>query len=82
MRKFIFKWRRKNAWLWRTQECVGFQAVHDGDRMIVYIEGGGVLELPHWKECECRLGTDWVLATKEVAEREAGQKMVMGPGIA
>jgi len=69
--KYCFKFRRK--WFWRSLTVVGHSYVVDQDKMVLFFEGGSVREIAHWKECELRLGVDWVLAQKRALEEQAGQ---------
>jgi hypothetical protein len=43
------------------------------DRMILYFKDGSLKTIASWSDCELRLGTDWVLFTKNRMERESGQ---------
>lgn len=74
MRKFVFRWRRQ-GWFqwWRKALIVGSRYDAPTDRMTLYFENGSIQEIPGWSTCGARLGTDWVLAQKEIMEKDAGQ---------
>jgi hypothetical protein len=68
---YKFKYRRK--WLSKSIAVIGHGYNKDLDRMTLYLESGAVKEIPNWRECECSLGIDWVLAVKKDMEKKAGQ---------
>lgn len=43
------------------------------DKMVLYFENGGIQTIASWDDCEMKLGTDWVLVTKNRMEQESGQ---------
>jgi len=53
---------------------------NNATRMVLYFEDGGLTVLANWNECELKLGQDWVLATKEKMEAEAGRDIKLSIG--
>lgn len=43
------------------------------NKMVLYFESGAIKVIGDWQNCEMKLGTDWVLATKDKMEKESGQ---------
>jgi hypothetical protein len=78
VKKYFLKWRRirRSGWsgAWHTVgPAIGHSLDKNQDKMVVYMEDGGIREIAKWAECEVRLATDWVLATKDQMEKEANQ---------
>lgn len=73
MKKFVFKYRKSGAWFWKSITVVGTKYHEVGDRMTLFFEDGGIQEIAGFKNYDAKLGIDWVLATKEQLEKEAGQ---------
>lgn len=78
MKHYFLRWRRikKSGWPSRWHKAgpaIGHSLDKNQDKMVVYFEDGGICEIAKWAECEVRLGTDWVLATKDQMEKEANQ---------
>ena len=69
--KYKFKWRKK--WLWRSKKVSGHRFEEKQNKMVLYLENGGVQEIANWDQCECYLGTDWVNATKSSIKEEVGE---------
>jgi len=53
---------------------------NDNTRMVLYYEDGSLRVIANWNECELSLGQDWVLATKEKMENEAGRDIKLSIG--
>jgi len=68
---YIFRYRRK--FLWKSHIVMGH--AYDGaqDKMVLFFANGSVREVARWRDCEARLGTDWVLAQKKSLEEQTGQ---------
>ena len=49
----------------------GHKYEKDQDKMVLFLANGGIREVKNWKNCECRLGDDWVNITKEDIKRQA-----------
>ena len=47
----------------------------DQDKMILYLPNGGLREISNWNKAECKLGIDWVAATKQSIRNEAGEQL-------
>jgi hypothetical protein len=52
----------------------------DNSRMVLYFEDGSLQVIANWKECELKLGQDWVLATKSKMEDVAGRDIKLSVG--
>jgi predicted RecA/RadA family phage recombinase len=78
MKKYKFKFKR--FLFWRCITAVGHTYIKDMDRMDVFDESGGILSLSKWSAYDLKLGTDWVLATKDKMEKEAGTKINLSVG--
>jgi hypothetical protein len=72
MKQYKFKWKRKGQWFWRTATVEGHGFNQQFDRMMIFFPDGSLKEIPKWSDCFCTLGVDWVLATKDQMEKEAG----------
>jgi len=68
--RYIFSWRR--GWFWHRQEVTGHRYEAQQDKMVLFLKDGGVQEIKHWMDCECRLGSDWFLETKKAMEKTTG----------
>jgi hypothetical protein len=66
---------KKKWWLpWKTVNLlIGHKYDPTLDRMLFFKEDGSLLELANWSSFDVALGLDWVLATKKLMEKEAGQ---------
>jgi hypothetical protein len=69
--KFVYKHHKKFFWQYRI--VVGHRYDQHTDKMCLFFTTGGVAEIPHWKDYEVKLGTDWVLAVKTSMEQQSGQ---------
>ena len=68
--KYKFSWRR--YFFWSTLLVTGHRYQEDQDKMVLYLEDGGLREIKKWIDCECKLGADWVNMTKDAIKEEAG----------
>jgi len=71
--KFKIKYKRMNDWFYKTETVIGSNLDKDLDRLFLYKDDGSVLELAKYSQLTVKLGTDWVLATKEKLEKESNQ---------
>lgn len=76
--QYKFKFRRK--WFWKTLDVVGHKYDEKQDKMIIYLKKGGLQEIKNWKNCEVKLGMDWMLETKKEMEKTVGQNIPMDVG--
>lgn len=74
--KFKFKFKRK--WFWRTVTVIGIRYEAPQDKMVIYLENGGIEEIPQWHLCACKLGVDWKLAQQKALEAQSGQSIPLG----
>ena len=79
--EFIFKWKKPGQWFWRKTKVIGYRLSSDDGRMNLFFKDGGILEIPDWNIYMCRLGMDWVLATKRQMEKEAGRDIKLNSEI-
>ena len=70
--KYIFKY--KKGFFWKRVTAAGHKL--EENRMIVFLDGGGVLSIPGWDKTTILLGPDFDLEQRKAAEKEAGQKLV------
>ena len=76
---YKFQWKRR--WKWNSlKKVVGHKFTAELDRMDVFQESGSVYSIPKWSECSLKLGTDWVLFTKNNMEEESGQDIKLKVG--
>ncbi len=68
--KYRFKWKR--GLFWQSAHVIGHSLDKDQDKMVLYFPDGSIREICKWRECEVKLGQDWVLATKKTLESAAG----------
>jgi hypothetical protein len=69
----MYKFSFKRNWFWRSFNVIGHAYAADQNKMVLYFEGGGIQEIKDWKNCEVRLGIDWVIMVKSVMEQQVGQ---------
>jgi len=69
--RYKFSYRRN--FLWKTVEVVGHKYESSQDKMVIFLKDGGLREIKNWKNCECRLGSDWFIETKKEMEKSSGQ---------
>ena len=73
MSTYVFKWKRHGFFQrYHTVEVIGHQYMQSQNKMVLYKKDGGVEEIVDWNHCSVILGTDWVAATKNKMEQEAG----------
>lgn len=82
--KFVYK--KENSWFWKTKIVSGHSIEIDKNEnltggMILYYPNGSIERIPNWVNYHLKLGTDWILASKEQAEREAQKKLELEKGI-
>ena len=70
-KEYYFKWRK--GFFWKKKKVVGHKYQEDQNKMLLYLNNGGLHEISNWSQCECKLGIDWVLAVKDQIKEEAGQ---------
>ena len=70
---YVFKYRRR--FFWKKIKAVGHYYEADMDKMTVYLEKGGLISIPRWKEYYVSLGDDFTLYTKKQMETQSGQKV-------
>lgn len=58
---------------WNKRKVLGHMFLAEQNKMILYFDNGAIEEIAQWKDCSCKLGSDWVLATKKHMEEQAGQ---------
>lgn len=75
---YLFKYRRRL--FWKTHRVSGHVYTSDQDKLVLYFQDGSVQEVKDWKNCELRLGTDWVAAQKKMLESQTGQSIPLGVG--
>ena len=73
MKEYVFKYRRIGKWMWSSVTVTGHQYSPANDKISLFLKDGSIHELPKFSELEIKLGTDWVLVTKEMMEKESGQ---------
>lgn len=59
--------------MWHAASVAGHRHDVEQDKMILYYADGSLREIARWKECECRLGTDWVIVVQKNMAAQAGQ---------
>ncbi len=72
---YRFKYRRRL--FFRSFVVEGHKYDEPQDKMILYMPSGGLREIPHWRDCSARLGSDWVFAVKKSMEQKAGQAITL-----
>lgn len=75
---YLFRFRRR--YFWKTLRVSGHSYSPDQDKMVLYFQDGSVQEIKAWKNCEIKLGSDWVLAQKKSMEAKTGQTIPLGVG--
>jgi hypothetical protein len=71
--EYKFTYRPYKNFLWKTHIIIGHRFEQLTDKMCLFFANGSVVEIPHWKDCELKLGTDWALAVKASLEQQSGQ---------
>lgn len=75
---YVFNYRRN--YFWKSCKVAGHKHDANQDKMILFFSDGSVREIANWKDCEVKLGTDWVLAVKKSMEKESGQPVNLDVG--
>lgn len=75
-----YKFQYRRRFLWKSIIVIGHQYLPDQGKMVVFFPNGSILEIANWHDCECRLGTDWVNATKRMQEAKAGREISLAVG--
>ena len=57
--KYIFNWKHPDEKKWHHKEVIGHRYHEDSGRMTLYIENGGIYEIPNWNQNYSDLGEDW-----------------------
>lgn len=71
--EFKIKFRKSGKLFWRTEKVEAYRL--NNGRLSLYFKDGSIEEIANWSEYDCRLGTDWIAATKNAMEQEAAQPM-------
>jgi hypothetical protein len=66
-----YRFRYTKGFLWRSLLAIGHKLDEQLDRMDVFHEDGSITSISRWSTCDLKLGTDWVLSTKDAMEKEA-----------
>ena len=69
---YLFKYRRRSPFF-TSRKVTGHRYEEKQDKMVIFYEDGSLEEIRKWRDCECALGTDWVLACKKTMEKDSGQ---------
>lgn len=69
--KFTFKHHKK--FIWQSRTVTGHKYEQAFDKMVLFFDNGGLEEIPHWKDYNLKLGTDWAIALQKHLESQAGQ---------
>lgn len=78
--RFSFR-RPRSLWpIWRTLKVTGHRYEPAQDKVVLFFPDGGIREISRWRECEVRLGADWVLAVQKAMEAQAGQAVPVNVG--
>lgn len=75
-----YKFKYKKGWFWNSVTVVGHRYEKDQDKMIMFLEDGGIIEVAQWRLCCVKLGSDWYEAQKKYMEQEAGQQIQTNVG--
>ena len=59
----------------KLKDLIGHKWEQDQNKMVFFFKDGSVMEVAKWLDCEIKLGTDWVLWTKNNMERESQQNV-------
>ena len=68
--KYIFKWRQPDEKGWHHKEVVGHKYHEESGRMTLFIENGGIYEIPNWNQNYSDLGKDWAEKVTKQYEEE------------
>lgn len=79
--EYYFIYARWYDLLWHRVKIIGHKATPELDRMDLYHKNGSITSISGWSKCDLRLGKDWVLATKELMEKESGQDVKLNKDI-
>ncbi len=76
---YKFNYKRK-GWFYHTEKVVGHNYMEKQNKMVLYYEDGSIREIKEWNKCECKLGTDWVLAVQKKMEKDTGTPVPVNVG--
>ena len=77
---YKFKFKRRLRLFYRTRVVVGHRYEQSFDKMVLYFPDGGIEELCNWKDCDLKLGPDWLLMAQKKMEEQAGQPIPVNRG--
>jgi hypothetical protein len=75
MREYVVKYRKSGTFFWTLKKVVGTRVEKEADRLILFFADGGIQEVAKFSNYDVKLGIDWVLATKDRLEKEAGTNL-------
>lgn len=71
--EYKFTYRHYKKFLYKSQMINGHRLDQVLDKMCLFFADGSIIEIPHWKDYELKLGSDWALAVKTSLEQQSGQ---------
>ena len=75
MREFTVKYKKYGSFFWTSKKVIGTSVDKESDRLMLYFAGGAMQEVAKFSNYDVKLGIDWVLATKDRLEKEAGTNL-------
>jgi|GEM_PF-4637703 len=75
---YVFTYRRR--FFWHSHKVIGHQCDVPQDKMVLFFADGAVREIANWKQCEVKLGADWVLAQRRALEAQTGAPIALAVG--
>ena len=76
---YYIRWKKK--FIWHTDGPLkGHRLDKELNRMDMFFADGSLKSIPQWNKCTMKLGTDWVLFTKDAMEQEAGREIKLKVG--
>lgn len=68
--EYIVKY--KKGFFWKKIKVKGHRLDKECNRMDFFLKDGSVLSIPEWSKYFMFLGQDWLIAQKEMMEKESG----------
>lgn len=72
---YVFAYKKRL--FYRRIKAMGHKYIPEMDRMDVYHQNGSITSLAKWSKYDLRLGTDWVLFTKDQIQQETGNPVTL-----
>ena len=71
---YKFRWKSPTGWLWKSKVCIAHKYFEENNRMVLYMDNGGIFEIPNWSVNWSDLGKDWAEKVRKQYKDEMEKK--------